>query len=181
VEVPDVHEWFDEVLAAVQGQAGVRAAIGSPVIGEVLARVAWKAPHDTSRVEIAEGTARPTDRMALTAGTVSKAVQALTSQGMLARGTEFRVGPGGRPVEPIRFGDRYLLAGVKVEHKDRSPVAVTSVLASLGGEVLRERVATPLPSRDGPESWARIVDTMSEEIKALLTEEQRKRKRAAPA
>jgi predicted NBD/HSP70 family sugar kinase len=168
-----MHERFDELLATPGADLDNRPAIGREVLGEVLARVAFKAPEEISRAEIADpDERRPIDRMTLTPGTVSKAVKILLDRKLLDVGESLLHRTSGRPVLPLRFGGDWTVAGVKVTHRLGRPVAVTTVLTALDGSVLKSRDPLPLPTPSSPSGdvWPQIAQLIARDIVTIKAE-----------
>jgi predicted NBD/HSP70 family sugar kinase len=180
-----MHERFEMFLADLGKDSNGGPAIGREVLGEVLARVAFKAPEEISRVEIADRQERRSvDRMTLTPGTVSKAVKVLLEKGLLEVGSSALLRSTGRPVLPLRLGSSWTIAGVKVTHRGSEPVAVIAILAALDGTVLKTRspVKLPKPKSQAEDSWPRIAEIMEDEIRAVKAEDDAERmRRGKPA
>ncbi|WP_143230345.1 ROK family protein [Actinosynnema sp. ALI-1.44] len=180
-----MHQQFDRLLAALESDdADGRPAIGREVLGEVLARVVFKAPEEISRAEIADPEERrPVDRMTLTPGTVSKAVKVLIERNLLEIGTSSLQRATGRPVLPLRLSSGWTVAGVKVTHHNTRPVAVATVLTALDGTVLRKREPVPLPSPSSPtdDVWPQIARIAKDEIDSIKADDDNTRVREGRA
>jgi predicted NBD/HSP70 family sugar kinase len=147
-----MHEAFDEVLEPL-----IHAGVGFDSLGEVLARVAFAAPAEVTRVELtsAEFPTRGR-RSSLSAPSVSRAVRALTTGGFLAEGLWPAKGSNGRPALPLRFSDHWVIAGVKLERVRRENFA-TVTLNSLNRQVLDKHLRQPIP-RDRAKSWQDVAN-----------------------
>jgi predicted NBD/HSP70 family sugar kinase len=154
------HEQFQAMLDELAG----KERIGQEVLGEVLARVSLKAPHETSRIEIAAGNPaarRPVDQREIPQGTVSKAVKALKAEGLLEDGERALSSPDGRPLLPIRLGSSYVIAGVKVTQSGEQPKLVTTALLGLDGS---RRLGT---KHDPAGRWDQVAGVIHDHVAAL--------------
>ena len=154
------HDQFQDILDALVKES----VVGQEVLGEVLARASLQAPKETSRLEISAGNPtarRPRDQRALPPGTVSRAVNALMTGGLLEAGETYRQTRGGRTLAPLRLGRGYAIAGVKVEHEKGQPRHVTTALLGLDST---QTLGTLSGTAD---SWDDVADLVHRHVVSL--------------
>jgi predicted NBD/HSP70 family sugar kinase len=161
-----MHEAFDELLRTL----GKSAGIGPEHFGEVLARIALRAPHRVTRVELTSPSAFPSRvrTSLLSAPSVSKAVGALLDLGLLQEEDEKVKKATGRPARLVRLGDRWCVAGVKLELKGGRPHRVTTTVSNLDKRVRAQRVQVRVPQDLA--TWDRVDQFLCASIAELWDE-----------
>lgn len=154
-----VHEEFDEALTELVDTAGV----GQEVIGEVLARTLLRSPEPATRADIAKGdehASRPAERRAIPAGTLSKAITALSGYGLLEeRGVKTE---GGRWLGQVCLGSTRVIAGVHVHRRKAELTEVTTALLHLDGRPVAPAVTQKV------RNWKRLPQIVLDQIDGLL-------------
>ncbi|MDQ1743905.1 MAG: hypothetical protein QOE23_2244, partial [Pseudonocardiales bacterium] len=167
-----MHEAFEFLL----NRLAPSSQVGSDVLGEVLARVSEKAPHEVSRKEIALAKSRPNRPPAreIPQGTVSKAVKALLHEGLIEDGDTVLWSQEGRVLAPLRLGRRYVIAGVEITLHDGQPVTITTVLTGLDGTLLLAKVARLDPDET---RWHALAGLVYDEVASLQRDYERQCRR----
>ncbi len=142
-------------------------SVSRETVAEVLARVVAAAPDPVPRVDIADGTML-NGAAKLPHGSVSRASSALLRMHLLQEQAAVATRPG-RPIVPLRLGEKWALAGVKIRHQDGHPIRAVGVLMSLDGTHLSTPVTEKLTGcRD---DWT-LVDTVAyivDQLKGLTS------------
>lgn len=131
-------------------------SVSRETVAEVLARVVAAAPDPVPRVDIADGTMFD-GAAKLPHGSVSRAASVLIRLHLLQEQAAVPERPG-RPIVPLRLGERWALVGVKIRHEDGRPVEAVGVLMSLDGTNLRAQITEPLSGSN--DVWA-MVDAVA--------------------
>jgi predicted NBD/HSP70 family sugar kinase len=160
------HDQFQELLDTLvkRSGSGAGSGVGQEVLGEVMARTSLRAPHETSRVEIAAGNPtarRPVDKHQIPQGTVSKAVKALMDEGLLEEGEKLLKNPDGRVLSPLRLGSLYAMAGVKISREREQPRHVTTALFGLDSNFV---LGT---AHDAADSWDQAAALIHRHVTSL--------------
>ena len=143
--------------------------VGRGTVADVLARIVMAAPDGVPQVDIASGTALP-GLAELPQGSVSRASGLLLSLGLLTK-EERRVERPGRPIVPLRLGAEWILAGVKVRHRDGRPAEVAAVVAPLHGGEEGRTIRVELSGKADHET---LVRTITHVVQKLTSGEDRR-------
>jgi predicted NBD/HSP70 family sugar kinase len=161
------HQEFEERLKRLVGDSKV----AQEVFGEILARAARQSPNETTRLHIGaddSSAQRSVDRRKIPQATVSRAVNALLKEGLLEGGSSQIVGNDNRRLLTLRFGRRFLIAGVDIELRGKGgPEYVTTALIGLDNMRVLAHSREKVPAK-GSDRWDNAACLVSRELETLL-------------